>query len=67
MNFNPKYLFTDVQSLSNNGIGRIELQQHRNVIQSLAKETNSKLKKNVYDNYTQFIETAKEISCKLVY
>ncbi|CAL1296570.1 unnamed protein product [Larinioides sclopetarius] len=31
-------------------------------IKNLAEETNGLLKKNVYKNYTQFIETAKEIS-----
>lgn len=31
-------------------------------IKTLADETNGLLKKNVYKNYTQFIETAKEIS-----
>ena len=35
----------------------------RKVIQGLSDETNNQLKKNVYQNYSQFIETAKEISC----
>ena len=30
--------------------------------QTLSEDTNSQLKKNVYQNYGQFIETAKEIS-----
>ena len=34
----------------------------RKVIQGLADDTNNQLKKNVYQNYSQFIETAKEIS-----
>ena len=34
----------------------------RKSVQSLADETNSQLKKNVYKNYSLFIETAKEIS-----
>ena len=34
----------------------------RKVIQTVADDTNNQLKKNVYQNYSQFIETAKEIS-----
>jgi hypothetical protein len=34
----------------------------RKNVQSLADDTNSQLKKNVYKNYSLFIETAKEIS-----
>ena len=34
----------------------------RKVIQTLSDDTNNQLKKNVYQNYSQFIETAKEIS-----
>lgn len=43
-------------------MGGQELQQQRQKIQGLADETNVLLKKNVYQNYMQFIETAKEIS-----
>ena len=32
------------------------------IFQTLSEDTNSQLKKNVYQNYGQFIETAKEIS-----
>ena len=32
------------------------------MIQTVADDTNNQLKKNVYQNYSQFIETAKEIS-----
>ena len=32
------------------------------LIQTLSEDTHSQLKKNVYQNYGQFIETAKEIS-----
>lgn len=39
-----------------------DLLNERDRIQKLAEETNGLLKKNVYKNYTQFIETAKEIS-----
>ncbi|GLH13582.1 Exocyst complex component 8 [Gryllus bimaculatus] len=57
--FNPeKY----VNELTRKCIGGQELQQQRQKIQSLADETSVLLKKNVYQNYMQFIETAKEIS-----
>ncbi|XP_073246335.1 exocyst complex component 8-like [Porites lutea] len=39
-----------------------ELQDHRKRIQALSEETAISLKKNVYKNYMQFIETSKEIS-----
>lgn len=38
------------------------LQQAREKVQQLCDETNAQLKKNVYRNYTLFIETAKEIA-----
>ncbi|CAG2066025.1 unnamed protein product [Timema podura] len=57
--FNPdKY----VKELSQRCVGGQELQQQRQKIQALADETNLSLKRNVYQNYMQFIETAKEIS-----
>jgi hypothetical protein len=55
-------LSPDVKDLSQRCVGGQELQQQRQKIQSLADETNILLKKNVYQNYMQFIETAKEIS-----
>ncbi|XP_068084288.1 exocyst complex component 8 [Anabrus simplex] len=56
--FNPeKY----VNELTKRCVGGQELQQQRQKIQNLADETNISLKKNVYQNYMQFIETAKEI------
>nr|XP_053651122.1 exocyst complex component 8-like [Cherax quadricarinatus] len=51
-----------VQDLSHSSVGDLELRQQRQRIQHLAEETNAQLKKNVYMNYMQFIETAKEIS-----
>ncbi|XP_068699488.1 exocyst complex component 8-like isoform X2 [Montipora foliosa] len=39
-----------------------QLQEHRKRIQALSEETAVSLKKNVYKNYIQFIETSKEIS-----
>ena len=44
-------------------MGGHDLLQHRQKIQAISEETNQYLKKNVYHNYMQFIETAKEISC----
>lgn len=55
-------LFVDVRELSQECVGGEELQQQRKVIQSLSESTNILLKKNVYKNYMQFIETAKEIT-----
>ncbi|KAF4533158.1 hypothetical protein B566_EDAN001700 [Ephemera danica] len=48
--------------MSQRCVGGLELLQQRQKIQALSEETNSQLKKNVYQNYMQFIETAKEIS-----
>ncbi|PKK33499.1 exocyst complex component 8, partial [Columba livia] len=39
-----------------------DLQEHRQRIQALSEETAQSLKRNVYQNYRQFIETAREIS-----
>ncbi|XP_077443869.1 exocyst complex component 8 isoform X2 [Stigmatopora argus] len=51
-----------VKQLSQQSDGDRDLQEHRQKIQNLADETAQNLKKNVYKNYRQFIETAKEIS-----
>ncbi|XP_069741190.1 exocyst complex component 8 [Narcine bancroftii] len=51
-----------VKQLSQQSDGDRDLQEHRLRIQSLADETAQSLKKNVYKNYRQFIETAREIS-----
>uniref|UniRef100_A0A0P4WL32 Exocyst component Exo84 C-terminal domain-containing protein n=1 Tax=Scylla olivacea TaxID=85551 RepID=A0A0P4WL32_SCYOL len=51
-----------VLRLSQNSVGDHELQQQRKKIQQLAEKTNAQLKRNVYMNYMQFIDTAKEIS-----
>ncbi|KAF2880749.1 hypothetical protein ILUMI_25421 [Ignelater luminosus] len=57
--FNPdKY----VRELSQNCIGGPELVRLHNKVQTLSEEINGNLKKNVYQNYMQFIDTAKEIS-----
>uniref|UniRef100_A0A6P7GEP0 Exocyst complex component 8-like n=1 Tax=Diabrotica virgifera virgifera TaxID=50390 RepID=A0A6P7GEP0_DIAVI len=51
-----------VKNLSQSYVGGSELQNLRRKLQSLSEETSNNLKKNVYENYVQFIETAKEIS-----
>ncbi|KAJ8935083.1 hypothetical protein NQ314_013028 [Rhamnusium bicolor] len=51
-----------VRDLSQNYVGGSELQNLRKKIQTLSEETSNNLKKNVYQNYVQFIDTAKEIS-----
>lgn len=58
-NFDPQ---SYVKQLSQQSDGDRDLQEHRQKIQNLADETAQNLKKNVYKNYRQFIETAKEIS-----
>ncbi|XP_015520752.2 exocyst complex component 8 isoform X1 [Neodiprion lecontei] len=57
--FNPEKF---VKELSSQCVGVDELRQQRAKIQILADSTSAQLKKNVYQNYMQFIETAKEIS-----
>lgn len=57
-------LFTDVKNLVQDCVGGPELQQTKQKIQSLSETVSSTLKKHVYENYMQFIETAKEISRK---
>lgn len=51
-----------VKDLSSQCIGADELRQQRAKIQELSDSTSALLKRNVYQNYIQFIETAKEIS-----
>ncbi|XP_017784758.1 PREDICTED: exocyst complex component 8 [Nicrophorus vespilloides] len=57
--FNPdKY----VKELSQSCVGGQELIRLRKTIHGLYETTNENLKRNVYKNYIQFIDTAKEIS-----
>lgn len=58
------FLFADVSNLSSQDGEDMLLETKQNV-QILADETAQALKKNVYKNYSQFIETAKEISGKI--
>ncbi|EEB12116.1 exocyst complex component, putative [Pediculus humanus corporis] len=52
----------NVRELSQKCVGGQELQQQRKAIQAISESTSVLLKKNVYKNYIQFIETAKEIT-----
>ncbi|EEC06818.1 hypothetical protein IscW_ISCW017660 [Ixodes scapularis] len=54
-----------VKDLVQNSVRIDAILSERQQIANLADETNNLLKKNVYKNYMQFIETAKEISCIL--
>lgn len=60
------FRIVDVRSLSQNCVGGPELKRVRNKIQQISEETNANLKKNVYQNYMQFIDAAKEISRKFI-
>ncbi|CAG9559128.1 unnamed protein product [Danaus chrysippus] len=51
-----------VKELTKSCVGGEELAQQKEKIKNLAEETANALKKNVYENYMQFIETATEIS-----
>ena len=57
----------DVSEISSGGDVYQDLLEHRQRVQKLSDDTSVALKKNVYRNYTQFIETAKEISCILAF
>lgn len=54
--------YLDVKELVQECVGGAALQQCKSKIQSYGEQTASALKKHVYANYMQFIETAKEIS-----
>ncbi|KAJ6634747.1 Exocyst complex component 8 [Pseudolycoriella hygida] len=51
-----------VKDLVQECVGGSELQQRKLKIQNFSDQTSTQLKKHVYANYMQFIETAKEIS-----
>lgn len=55
----------DVKELSQRCMGPEELLQQKTNVQSLGEQINTMLKKNVFYNYIQFIDTAKEIASKL--
>lgn len=52
----------DVKELVQECVGGAALQQCKSKVQSYSEQTATTLKKHVYANYMQFIETAKEIS-----
>ena len=54
--------FSVVNKLSHGG--EQDLTEMRQKVHILAEDTAIALKKNVYKNYSQFIETAREISSK---
>ena len=56
------FLYSDVRELVQDCVGGAALQQCKSKIQAYSEQTSSALKKHVYANYMQFIETAKEIS-----
>lgn len=60
-------MIVDVRELSLNFVGGLELARLRKKVHSLSEETSNNLKKNVYENYMQFIDTAKEISRKFLF
>lgn len=53
-----------MKELSQRCMGPEELLQQKSNVQSLGEQINTMLKKNVFYNYTQFIDTAKEIASK---
>lgn len=60
--FNDFFSYSDVKELVQDCVGGAALQQCKAKIQAYSDQTSSTLKKHVYANYMQFIETAKEIS-----
>lgn len=56
------FSYSDVKELVQDCVGGAALQQCKSKIQAYSDQTSSTLKKHVYANYMQFIETAKEIS-----
>ena len=61
------YLFflsiLDVKEMCRNCNTHAELKEQQKKIKTLNEETAATLKRNVYRNYQQFIETSREISC----
>ncbi|GAB6018556.1 exocyst complex component exo84 [Chamberlinius hualienensis] len=51
-----------IKEICASGNAATDLQTFKQTVLNLAEETSGQLKKNVYQNYIQFIETAKEIS-----
>lgn len=64
--FHNFWIISDVKELVQDCVGGAALQQCKSKIQAYSEQTASSLKKHVYANYMQFIETAKEISRMIV-
>jgi hypothetical protein len=63
--FNDRFVILSVATeLASRSDSDIQLQKQRRAIQLLSEDTSQSLKRNVYKNYAQFIETSKEISCR---
>lgn len=60
----PLLFLADVKESVRECVGGAELHRRKQQIQTFSDQTSSALKKHVYANYMQFIETAKEISRK---
>jgi len=58
LDYNPDLY---VKEIARRSVGGHDLLHQRNNIKTLSESTHSQLKKNVYQNYRQFIDTAKEI------
>lgn len=59
LDYNPELY---VKEIARRSVGGHDLLHQRKNIKTLSESTHSKLKKNVYQNYRQFIDTAKEIA-----
>lgn len=67
MSFEIKLYFRlDTKQLVKECVGGPDLQKKKKEIQAYSDKTSATLKRSVYANYMQFIETAKEISSKCV-
>ena len=51
-----------IKELAKDKDSSVELKAHKKMVQSVAEQTAQKLKQNVYENYSLFINTSKEIS-----
>lgn len=58
------FSLVDTKQLVKECVGGADLQLRKKEIQVYSDQTSATLKKSVYANYMQFIETAKEISRK---
>lgn len=59
------FLLLDTKLLVKECVGGPDLLKRKKEIQAYSEQTSATLKKSVYANYMEFIETAKEISSKI--